>query len=78
MAMTPEFANITTGNRIMPQFWAGVCDNKIHVRETENGFGGWGNNYRFKAPALFTTMAEAQKHYECVCKVEIKIVSKLK
>lgn len=61
----------------MPQFWAGLYNGHIDTRETDNGFGGWGES-KHRAPALFTSREEARKHYQDVRKVEVRVISKPK
>jgi hypothetical protein len=61
----------------MSQFWAGFLNDKLHVRDTDDGQGGWACGHHM-APALYTTRAEARTRYEDVRKVEIRVVGKPK
>ena len=59
----------------MPQFWAGIVNEKVDIRGVDNGFGGFGEA-KHRAPALFTSRKEARRQYKEVRKVEVRIVSK--
>ena len=50
------------------RFWAGFCDNLIG--ETQEYYGN-----RLKMPAIYIRRIDAQKMYEDVRLIEIKIIS---
>jgi len=58
--------------RQVKEFWAGFSDNRLDVREIDDGFGGWGEGKR-KSPMLFTSYSAARREYRDVRKVAVKM-----
>lgn len=55
------------------KFWAGFTDGKLHIREIDTGFGGFGSGKQ-RAPALFPSHAAARREYEDVRLVEVRVI----
>lgn len=62
----------------MPQYWAGFAGGKLHTRDVDNGWGGFGMGRMVRTPMLFTARAKALEEYEDVRKVEVRVVSRPK
>ena len=54
--------------------WGGFVDDKLDVRVTSVGFGGWESLETHWAPAVFKSRAEARRQYQDVRRVEIREV----
>lgn len=52
--------------------WGGFTDDKLDVRKTDSGFGGWGNNFP-EQPAIFMSRKDARREYEDVRPLRIEL-----
>ncbi len=53
------------------KMWGGFVSGKLDTNLIDNGFGGYGSNRRYTAPAIFRTKSDAREQYEDVRPVEI-------
>jgi len=59
---------------MMIKKWAGFVDDKIHISEVDDGFGGYTGNM-VKMPHIYNRKSDARKRFKDVRKVKITIES---